>query len=293
MSVHKTISAIMSIKEIDDLASFLKSQSVAKVRSELLDSFDSLFEYVDANEWATAVRICEALAVIGWGPREQVDAISRFNGDVWETYFVTDKGEYRFRVARWSKRKAGWTLWNPEFYTSPDFPDRPAIDWKQNEHVKFPFVDLDSLPSQRNYRPQMPIIMGMYCGDNKTSKDANSLRRELHQHLLDKMMPLTYGDAVERFYFAYHCPALSETYDAHLKIGAYNTKQRAFYSDLYFNDEFGQLSRADQRAFIGRHLLTAIDALAAKLNARKINYDIAAFRAHAQDAIESWNQKDS
>lgn len=240
MSVRDTISTIMSFDALDTLASFLQSQPVSSVQSELLHRFDAMFEYVDANEWATAVRICEALAIIGWGSREQVDAISRFNGDAWETQFVTDKGEFRFRFAYWSKRKAGWTLWHPQFYASPDFPDRPPIDWnKQSARVKFPFVDRDSLPSQRNYRLQMPITMGMYSGENETSNAAASLRRELHQHLLDKMTPAAYGDAVERFYFTYHCPALSETYEAHLKIGAYNTKQKAFYSDLYFSEEFG------------------------------------------------------
>ena len=108
MSVRDCIEAILSLETIDELASFLQSHPVAQVRRELLDGFDARCEYVDANEWATAVRICEALAIIGWGPREQVDAISGFNGDCWQTQFITDKNEYRFRFAYWSKRKAGW-----------------------------------------------------------------------------------------------------------------------------------------------------------------------------------------
>ena len=293
MSDRNIISAIMSLEAIDDLVSFLQSQPISSVRCELLDGFDARFEYVDANEWATAVRICEALAIIGWGTRERVDAISCFNGDAWETQFLTDRGEFRFRFACWSKRKAGWTLWNPQFYASLDFPDRPPIDWKQNARVKFPLVDRDTLPSQRNYRLQMPITMGMYGGENETSDAAASLKRELHQHLLDNMTPAAYGNALERFYFTYHCPALSLTYEENLKIGAYNSKQKAFYSDLYFSDEFGQLSRAEQCAFIGRHLMAAIDALGAKLKTRKSDYDIAAFRAHVENAIENWKQKAS
>jgi hypothetical protein len=291
MNVRDAIADIMSLESIDELTSFLQSQPIAKIRRELVDRFDAVFEYVDADEWATGVRICEALAIVGWGSREQVDAISGFNGDAWETHFITNKGEYRFRFACWSKRKAGWTLWNPQFYASPDFPDRPPIDWKQNAHVTFPFVDLDALPSQRNYRLQMPIRMGMHAGINETSTVACMLRRELRQHLLDVMTPAAYGNAVERFYFTFHSPPLPATCEAPLKIGDYNIKHRAFYSDLYIDEEFSRLSRADQRAFIGRHLLVAIGALASKLKSRGIGYDIAAFRVHAEHALENWNQK--
>ena len=80
----------------------------------------------------------------------------------------------------------------------------------------------------------------MYCGENETSNAAVLLRRELHQHLLEKMTPAAYGDALERFYFTFHCPALSTKYDAHLKVGIYNAKQRAFYSDLYFSDDLAK-----------------------------------------------------
>ena len=293
MSKRVTIDSITALETLGELEAFLQSQPIDSVRSELLRRFDGLLEYVDANQWATAVRICEALAIIGWGAREQVDAISRYNGDCWETQFVTDNDERRFRFAYWSKRKAGWTLWHPAFHASPDFPDRPSVDWKQSAGAEFPIVNRDTLPSQRNYRLQMPIIMGMVGGANKTSNSAGALRMELHKHLLKTMTPAAYGDAVEKFYFTFYCPFLSTTYNAHLKIGAYNTKQKAFYCNLYFDEDFGQLSRTDQRAFISQHLLAAVDALGAKLRKRKVDYDIAAFRTDVETAIHGWNRNAS
>lgn len=290
MSEHVPIDTITALGTLGELEAFLQSQPIDIVRNELLRGIDALLEYADANQWATAVRICEALAIIGWGTREQVDAISRYNGDCWETQFVTDKDELRFRLARWSKRKAGWTLWNPEFHASPDFPDRPSVDWKQNAGTEFPIVDRDTLPSQRNYRRQMPIIMGMIGGVNTTSNSADALRMELRKHLLETMTPAAYGDAVEKFYFTFHCPFRSTAYDARLKIGAYNTKQKAFYSDLYFGKDFGQLSRTDQLAFISQHLLAAVDALEVKLRKRKVDYDVAAFRADVETAIDCWSE---
>jgi len=289
----RVIDTIMGLETLGELEALLQSQPIDSVRSELLRRLDPLLEYSDANQWATAVRICEALAIIGWGAREQVDAISRYNGDSWETQFVNNKGERRFRFAYWSKRKAGWTLWHPAFHASPDFPDRPSIDWKQNTGVEFPIVNRDTLPSQRNYQLQMPIIMGMSGGGNKVSNSAAALKMELHKQLLGTMKPAVYGNAVEKFYFTFRCPFLSTTYNAHLKIGAYNPKRKAFYCELYFSEDFGRLSRASQRAFVSQHLLAAIDALEAKLRKRKVDYDIVMFRTDVKTAINTWNQNGS
>jgi hypothetical protein len=78
MSERVTVDLIMTLVTLDELGEFLQSQPVDSVRTELLHILDGLLEYEDANQWATAVRICEALAIIGWGAREQVDAISRY-----------------------------------------------------------------------------------------------------------------------------------------------------------------------------------------------------------------------
>lgn len=287
------VQSVMSLETIDELTSFLESRVAADARSELLAKLDTLIDYADAHEWATAVRMCESLAIVGWGDREQIDAISHFNGDCWETQFVTDRNEYRFRFARWSRRKAGWTLRNPEFHPSPDFPDRPAVDWKQHAGKEFPVVARESLPSQRNYRRQMPIVMGLYSGSNETSRTVSLLRTELRERLLATMAPDSYGDAIEKFYFTLYCPALSGDFEPELKVGVFNAKRKAFYSDLYFNREFGNLSAAKQHAFIRQHLLAAIDGLATKLKKRKVSYDIASFRSHVESALKNWSDKSS
>lgn len=283
------VDSILSQETIDDLASFLDSQSTDLARTELLAEFDALVDYEDADQWAAVVRICEALAIVGWGHREHVDAISRYNGDCWETYFITEEAEYRFRFGRWLKRKSGWVLRNPEFHASPDLPNRLAVDWKQNADKDFPVIDRDSLPTQRNYRRQMPIVMGIYGGTNATSHAVASLRTEFRKHLLATMTPSLYGDALEKFYFTLHCPALSDDYESQLKVGAFNTKHRAFYADLYFNRAFGDLPVGTQKAFVVEQILAAIDALAQKMKKRKIVYDVDSFRSHVEAAASHWS----
>lgn len=281
----------MTIDSLKELEFWIDSQPKDKMRSVLLEEFDSVTEYEDFNQWATAVRLCESLSILGWGEREAVDAISRYNGDCWETKFVTDRDECRFRFARWSKRKAGWILWNPEYYYSPDFPQKPDVDWKQYSKIDFPIVSGEKLASQRNYRKQMPIIMGLYGSTNKTSDIAWELKRQLTEYLYDSMTPSLYGDAIENFYFTLNCSALSETFDSLLKIGAYNLKRKSFYADLYFDDAFGNLQSSEQREYFSTNLLKAIDALGVKFKKRKIEYDIHAFRDDVLTAISKWNKQ--
>src|SRR5262249_8706094 len=186
---------------IESLQACLESLgSTAKVRRSLLDELAKVVEYQDANEWGAAVRICEALAIVGWGDRERVDAVSRFNGDCWETYFVNGADEYRFRQGGWTKRKAGWGLVNPESYASPDFPDIPTKSWEEFAHVEFPAVACAKLASQRNCQKQMPFVMGL-CGDfGPVSRCVESLKNELTARLMRSMRPAEYGDALDRFY---------------------------------------------------------------------------------------------
>jgi hypothetical protein len=276
---------------IESLQAFLTSRrNPVKVRRALLDELAKVIEYNDASEWATAVRICEALAIVGWDDRERVDAISRFNGDCWETYFVNGADELRFREAGWTKRKAGWVLFNPEYSASPDFPGIPSQSWEEFAHHEFPAVACRKLPSQRNCQKQMPFVMGL-CGDfGPVARCVNSLKSELLGQLMRSMRPTEYGDALDQFYLTLHCPHPGATFSRDLKIGAWKSKQRAFYCDLFFDDAFESLTRARQQAYFSDNLNAAIDALESKFKKRRIEYDMGRFRAHVQAALEAWKR---
>lgn len=280
---------IASFESIDELEMWLKSQPLESLRKSLLTMFDSVIEYETADQWNEAVKLCEALAIVGWGKREAVDAISRFNGDCWETKFITDREENRFRFGRWSKKKAGWGLWNPEYFFSPDFPLKEHISWKQHSGKDFPLVQCEKLNSQRNYRQQMPIVMGQIGGSDNTSNYVSEMKLELTEHLYNHLIPIKYGKAVENIYFT----LLSEPTESRLKIGVFNSKQKAFYSKLYFSEDFENLSPEKRRDYFTSNLLTAIDELGVKLKKRKIEYDIQMFRSDVISAINSWNKQKS
>jgi hypothetical protein len=278
---------IMSLDSLNELASWIKSQPENNLRRSLLAQFDAFIEYEDANQWATAVRLCESLAIIGWGSREAVDAISRHNGDCWETRFITDKNESRFRYAGWLKRKAGWILGNPQYYFSPDFPDKPAVDWRSLADKDFALIDCERLTSQRNYSKQLPIIMGL-IGGSQVSNAVGQLKQELTIQLQETMTPSLYGEAIEKFFFTLHCTMSTKTNESSLKVGTFNTKQRAFYADLFFDGSFADLSPHSQREYFAENLLVAIDALGIKLKKRKIQFNIQVFRSDVVTAIDKW-----
>jgi hypothetical protein len=276
---------------IESLQACLKSPgNTARIRRSLFSELAKVIEYDDANEWNSAVRLCEALAIVGWGDRERVDAVSRFNGDCWETYFVNGADEYRFRHGAWTKRKAGWVLINPEYYASPDFPDIPPKSWEEYAHVKFSAVARAKLASQRNCQQQMPFVMGL-CGDfGPVSQCVESLKNELTARLMRMMRPAEYGDALGRFYLTLHCPHPGAKYSAGLKIGTWKSKQRSFECDLFFDDAFANLPRARQEAYFIENLMAAIDTLAAKFKQRRIEFDIERFRGDVLSAAKDWHR---
>jgi len=280
---------IAAQRSIESLKAYLTSlRNTAKVRRSLLAELAKVIEYDDAEEWARAVRICEALAIVGWGDRERVDAVSAFNGDCWETCFVNGSDELRFRSAGWVKRKAGWVLFNPEYYASPDFPDIPSKSWEEHARRDYPAVKCPKLLSQRNCQPQMPFLMSLCDDFGPVSRCVEALRKELLAQLMRSMRPSEYGDALERFYFSLHCPHPGATTSRGLKIGAWNSKQRSFSCELFFDGSFASLPRARQKAYFIDNLQRAIDALESKFKRRRIKYDIARFRADVSSALKAW-----
>jgi hypothetical protein len=276
--------------DMDELTKFLSDQpDQGKLRQILLDDFRTVVEYETALEWSRAVRLCEALAVVGWDPWERVDAIGHFNGDCWTTQFVNHKGEARFRFGRWKKRKAGWVLFNPAYHFSADVPELPSRDALADK--EFPVVDLRCLPSQRNYQKQMPIIMGVIGGSDPTTNHIFALKRRLTELLSDSMHPNEYGDALERFYLTLYGAGLRSKESSGLKVGAYRPKERAFYCEVHFERAFGQLTLDQQKAFFRSVVDRAVDALEAKFAKRRLRYDFQAFRSDLQAAFRAWDEE--
>lgn len=106
---------IFEIEDLKELEEFLQSQSeIEQLRERLFAEFLKYADYKNAGEWNKAVRLCESLAIIGWGNHEPVEALRGqfFNGNP-ATCFQNKFGETRFVDAIWSKR-VKVLLWSRE-----------------------------------------------------------------------------------------------------------------------------------------------------------------------------------
>jgi len=150
---------IFEIEDLKELEEFLQSQSeIEQLRERLFAEFLKYADYKNAGEWNKAVRLCESLAIIGWGNHEALEALRGqfFNGNP-TTCFQNKFGETRFVDAIWSKRINGFTMeqGRTSYCFSPDDPtQKQSVSWEYE--VKEDIQDI-SLESQRNWIPKNPV----------------------------------------------------------------------------------------------------------------------------------------
>ncbi|MDE5956476.1 MAG: hypothetical protein K2G80_08290, partial [Bacteroidales bacterium] len=188
-------SQVYNIDDLQQLKEYLKGFSdLGKVRQYLLGEFREYSRYRNAAEWNRAVRICECLAITGWGALEPLEAIrgNYFNGNP-NTFFINRNGELRFLDAVWSKRKDGVAIdFGPSsFHASPDAPSAggPVSGDGTGE------IQSTKLNSQRNWIPKNPICItrGLANCYENSKPVIESMEKELKPALNQRMRPELYG----------------------------------------------------------------------------------------------------
>ena len=193
---------IFEIEELKELEEFLQSQNETdKLRENLFAEFLKYADYKNAAEWNKAVRICESLAIIGWGSHEPLEALRGmfFNGNPM-TYFLNKFGETRFVDAVWSKRINGFTMeqGRTSYCFSPDDPkQKQSVSWEYETKEDIQDIKLES---QRNWIPKNPIWIERTISNCYENSKAiiESIENELQPELNKRMRPEKYGRAVNR-----------------------------------------------------------------------------------------------
>ena len=123
--MDEILEKIYAIEGLGELENFLREKGLNLMRKPLLAEFDRYAFYQNAIEWNKAVKICECLAITGWGERESLEALRGryFNGQ-YMTYFLNASGEPRFVEAHWSKRKTGLSMQDNETFFNPSPDDK-------------------------------------------------------------------------------------------------------------------------------------------------------------------------
>lgn len=196
---------IFEINELDKLKAYLLKKDIEPMRKQLFALFLQYADYKNADEWNKAVRICECLAIVGWGDYEAVEAVKGvfFNGNP-QTAFRNKSGEYRFVDAIWSQRKDGLAMeqGRSSYHHSPDLKDKPTLLW---DYPVEEDIRNTKLEKQRNWIAKNPLLITQGISNcYESSKPViERIENDLQRQLDEKMQPEKYGTAINRIVF--HC----------------------------------------------------------------------------------------
>jgi hypothetical protein len=316
---------IFEIDALDELRSYLQSSPTKKTRAALLREFWKVCRYTNAEEWNRAVRLCESLAIVGWGDCEAVEA---YCGGDW-TAFKNRFDERRFVTADWSKRKAGVTIapGRATYYASPDRPE---------ETGDFPTevcVQNLKLATQRNWIPKNPIRLYQWLdsSDGDTRKLLDSVNDDLAPALDLGMQPEQYGSAINQiwidFYFCTRKRGCEHTFvvieeDSRLSsvqlhkrlltmypaaqiererlflrkrydYGAFQSEKGEIKATLHFPQEFNQLSLPAQKKEFAQRLSAIVSGVVERLDGRGLEYNFQKMQADFEAILEKWRKRRS
>ena len=321
--MNEILKRIYEIENLAELEIFLRAWDQILIRERLLGEFDRYAFYKNASEWNKAVKICECLAIVGWGERESLEALrGKFYNGQPATYFLNAHGEPRFVEAYWSKRKTGLTMQDGDtiFHTGPDAAGKTLA-----RPVKEDILDL-KLNSQRNWIAKNPVRITRAISNCYESSRAviESLFEKLQPALNAKMRPKIYGSTINYIKlecaFSFddeHCrtnyiiapdkPRISSQRAWELlcemmseeerRAGSYYLRNRFEYSPfrkntgktsalIHFEREFSELAPMEQKRKMGEYFLTALRQIAQKQS--KLEYDFAAMIEDFSKILSEW-----
>lgn len=322
---------IQDIYETDDLQQLKTLLSgfpdMARLREELYGEFLTYSGYRNADEWNRAVRLCECLAIVGWGDREPLEAIrgTYFNGNP-NTYFINRDSVPRFMDAVWSKRAEGVAI---------DFSRSTIHDLTESNNATQRFsenfigeVQNISLKSQRNWIAKNPILItrGLANCYENSRPVIESMDKELMPELNRRMRPDLYGNAIDRivlhcafsFYDDYHCktnyiiadeslrlkqkdfyPALLAMYsEKEIEDNGYYLRNRFTYGPfradtgttrivIVFEKEFSELPQTRQKELLCEYFLHAVRQCAKRI-AKRIDYNFDIMISDFSAILHEW-----
>ncbi|MCM1356063.1 MAG: hypothetical protein NC212_06635 [Staphylococcus sp.] len=319
---------IFEISDIEELREYLLSCGDKEIlRGQLLDAFQRYSHYRNASEWNLAVRVCEALAIVGWGSHKPVEAIrgAYFNGNP-DTCFLDRNAKPCYLDAVWSKRKDGVAI----DYTRSFSHENSGSGRLMSELIGIQVGEVQDikLDTQRNWIPKNPIrivrgLANCYSGSRPVVKSIDNF---LMPALNACMRPEMYGSDIDiiifnlsfSFYDNYHCktnhiiadeslklrhkdfyPKLLEMYSLkEIEDNGYYLRNRFTYGpfrketgnvrvDIVFEKEFSQKTVSVQKELLSGYLIHAAQHLAKRLH-RKINYDFPLMIADFKSVLETW-----
>jgi hypothetical protein len=322
------INSIYEIENLDELETLLSKYNTAEITEQLFAEFLKYCEYKNVSDWNKAVRLCECLAITGWGGHEPVQAVrgTFFNGNP-ETDFYNKFRETRYVSAIWSKRKNGFTMENDRaFYLySPNVPSKQSGKYPATECIE----DIKLL-SQRNRILCNPICFIRTIGNcYKNSKAViESIENSLQANLDKNMTPEKYGRAINSivfnlcfsFYDNGSCktnyiiadeklnlkqkdfyPALLKIYRrAEIEKNGYYLRNRYEYGNfrngifrvsIHFERELSDMENQEQKEKMAFHIEEALGVVIGKLKKKQLKYNFDLMQDDFLKIINEWKKE--
>ena len=284
---------IYQLDTIEEIEKFVNQQNVTGLRNALFEELDRIIDYKNIAEWNKIVRIFEALAIIGWGEREPLEAFANkwINGAFYTV--IQNKHFEKHSEKGWSRKGTSFVLEDGE-------------DNTVYEETK--------LRSQRNRLPKSPVRWQKSGNYQKSAKAFRLELDNLKNLVIKQLNPEAYGKDFSylgiHFNFSYHDDDeptvrseyfhtendVPENYEGKyyirpkFKIGRLSNKdgKPRLVVWRYFTRKFGELSLAEQKEIVGNDMLELIDILATKLKKKKIDYKTDLLKADMKNVLQKW-----
>lgn len=280
------LAKLHSFDTIEELETWVNQSDPEFLRAYLLKAFDSVKDYVTADQWNDAVKICEALAIIGWGDRERVDATCSRRDQWRETSFRSKNNDKCYRAGRWLPRKAGRYLVNYDDYHGPSHSDRKSQTYVSTREEDIVCTHVDKMFSQRNY-----LVKQIFCFTGTLDASAVSWLLTDYTVQLQKVMkemidPAPYANRLESFCVWTSVGWAKNAYK--FTAGRYYANRRANDISLHIDRDIEDLSEPEQRLIIASGVREGVKAFTDRLQKRKLDFPSAQFEADVDLALDKF-----
>ncbi|WP_338552832.1 hypothetical protein [Paenibacillus sp. KS-LC4] len=296
------LSSIYESETLEQLAEAIQTAPVKdELRELLIAEYHRLFHYANIKQWNELVRVCEALAIIGWGSSlTPVEAVA----DKWinGSYYT----ELRTRTFEQLKDSCkGWSKQQDSFIIH---------DGSDSTHY-----GITEFASQRNLLPKNPLRLvrsGNYQRSAQPFIDSLSeLRRELDEHMRQELYGAAFSYVGIHCHFSHHDDAertlqyeyfheqndvpdgFEQGYYIKPKFAARKLTSRKGELKLevtrHYTRAEGELPLSEQQQQFKTDMLVIVDLLTEKLRKKKVSYRMDLLREDLLNILEKWTTKEN
>jgi len=271
---------------IDDMEVWLNQFDPDFLRAYLFKEFDKVKYYETANQWNDAVRICEALAIIGWGNRDRVDAVCSRRDQWRETSFKSKANDMCFRRANWLPRKAGHYQVNYDDYNAPSHSDRKSQSYVSTREEDIICTPVDKILSQRNYLVKQPFWFPGTVDSTDASWLVADYTVQLGNVMKEMFDPAPYANRLESFRVWTSVGWAKRAYK--FTAGRYYANRKAYDISLHIDRDIADSSETEQRLIIASGVREGVKSFIERLSKRKLDFPSAQFQADVDLALDTF-----